>query len=66
LEVFDNLQLSTKIIAFEDRWDFVGHMDKPRYQAVDRAAALAERLKWVTFRSPYQRFSTADFARIDY
>jgi hypothetical protein len=41
-------------------------MDKPRYQAVDRAAALAERLKWVTFRSPYQRFSTADFARIDY
>ena len=32
----------------------------------NRAAALAERLKWVTFRSPYQRFSTADFARIDY
>ncbi|MGA8772605.1 MAG: hypothetical protein WB610_19805, partial [Rhodomicrobium sp.] len=39
LEVFDNLQPSTKIIAFEDRWDFVGHVDKARYQAVDRAAA---------------------------
>jgi hypothetical protein len=35
LAFFDDLQPSAKIIAFEDRWDFVGHVDKSRYQAVE-------------------------------